>query len=131
MLEIITVLNIRDNNVVLIINWFLIFIFNFVLIFILLFRNSQHTWTNLKSHGLRTIGITRYLVHNIKATNPAVYYTWWYVYCVWENETDLACDNVIDQGFSYSLNKSLRLQIHSISNLCSRCVGKYWQARSR
>jgi len=51
--------------------------FNFVPIFILLFRTSQHTWTNLKSRGLNTIGITRYSVHNKNATNAAVYYTWW------------------------------------------------------
>jgi len=63
--------------------------FNFVRIFILLFRSSQHTWTNLTSHRSRTTGIARYSVHNIKATNAAVYYTWWFVYCVWENQTDL------------------------------------------
>jgi len=70
-----TVLEVRDNNVVFTIIWFLIFVFNFVRITILLFRTSQHTWPNLTSHGLRTIGITRYVVHNINTTNAAVYYT--------------------------------------------------------
>jgi len=75
MLEIMTVLKTRDNNLVFTIIWILIFIFNFVRIIILLFRTSQYTWTSLTSHWLRTIGITRYVVHNINTTNAAVYYT--------------------------------------------------------
>jgi len=75
MLEIITILKIKDNNRVLVIILLLIFIFNFVRTIILLLRTSLVTWKNLTSHRFRTAGITRYLVHNINTKNAAVYYT--------------------------------------------------------